>query len=216
MSSISRYHRDSAYFSRLLNLNRNVAAKTTRERALLSLLGEVPRGVDILDAGCGLGGFSEVLRASNRVTGVDINEQCLRHVAARLGYATQCFDLEEPWPFPPASFDLVLFGDVLEHLFATAEVLQQAKRTLRTGGRIVVAVPNVGYWRRRIRLLIHGELTGDLDEHIRFFSPRSLTRVCEMAGLQILRYRPYAWSSSPNRALPIGLAWGFVALVVPR
>ena len=146
------------------------------------------------------------------MAGVDLNDRCLSEVA-KLGYETSQFDLEEPWPLAAASFDLILFGDVLEHLFATDEVLKHASRVLRPGGRIAVAVPNVGYWRRRARLFFKGELKKDLDDHIRFFSPRTLARIAREVNLEVVSSRPYAWNRPSAGILPLALAWGFVSLL---
>lgn len=212
MSSLRRHYERDDYFARLVKLNGDPNARKARDRALISVLQGIPSGLDVLDAGCGLGGFSEPLRATNRMTGVDVNEHCLAEIALA-GYDTRHFDLEEEWPVAPASFDLILFGDVLEHLFATIDVLSQAKRALRENGAIAVAVPNIGYWRRRLRLFLTGDLTIEMQDHIRFFSPRTLARVAERAGLEVVGNRPYAWNRESARGLPVTLAWGFITLL---
>ena len=216
MSPLARHYEGSDYFAHLTRLDSSSATGASRNRALDSVLGAEPTGLDILDAGCGLGGFSQRLRDANRITGADINKSCLAEVAERWKYATLHFDLEDKWPIAPASFDLILFGDVLEHLFSTVDVLAEARRILRPDGRIAVAVPNVGYWRRRIRLLVKGEISKDHDEHIRFFSPDSLARAAQVAGLEAAKYCPYAWNSISIPRLPVAFAWGFVALLQPR
>jgi SAM-dependent methyltransferase len=215
MSALTRHYEGTDYVARLAEWDRDNQAGAGRDLALRKVLAAEPNGLDILDAGCGLGGFSQRMRAANRITAVDINPQFLAAVEERFGYATRRFDLDQPWPLAPASFDLVLFGDVLEHLFATAEVLAQARRVLRPGGRIAVAVPNVGHWRRRLRLLFSGELAKDFSDHIRFFSPASLARVARLAGLQASALCPYAWNQATLPRLPVALAWGFVALLEP-
>jgi 2-polyprenyl-3-methyl-5-hydroxy-6-metoxy-1,4-benzoquinol methylase len=212
MSARQKYYEDDDYSARLRRLNDNPRVSKGRDNALVSLLNGVPTGLDILDAGCGLGGFSQSLRSANRMTGVDLNPSCLREVE-KFGYVTQQMDLEEPWPLAPESFDLILFGDVLEHLFATQDVLTSARRALRQNGHIAVAVPNVGYWRRRLRLLIKGELKRELDDHIRFFSPRTLARIAGNVELEVLRSRPYTWNRESAGILPLTLSWGFVSLL---
>jgi SAM-dependent methyltransferase len=212
VSAISRYYRGDAYFARLLELSAN-GAGAARDRALLGVLdGRRPSGKRVLDAGCGLGGFSALLRKGNELVGADINEACLRYVT-ELGYRTAHFDLEDPWPLESNSFDLVLLGDVLEHLFATDHVLKEARRVIHPGGRLVVAVPNAGYWRRRLGLLLQGDLGDDFSDHIRYFSPRSLARHCEGVGLRIEALRPYSWKHRLDGALPVSIAWGFAARI---
>lgn len=216
MSSLTRYYEGDLNFNRLVGWDEDQTAGASRQLALQAVLEQPVVGLDILDAGCGLGGFSKQLRGGNRVTGVDINERCLEFVSKQHGYATQCFDLEDKWPISAGAFDLVLLGDVLEHLFNTAEVLAEACRVLRPGARVVIAVPNVGYWRRRFRLLFTGELSRGHTEHIRFFSPRSLARQARTAGLEVQAVRSYSWNTVSRPRLSPGLAWGFAALLRPH
>ncbi len=107
-------------------------------------------GVRVLDAGCGRG---EVLlacaRAGAEVAGIDyaqaaveISQDTLQGVAGadiRQGDITKL-------PWPDASFDRVLSGDVIEHLdHADGErMLAEAYRVLRPGGFLVVhTAPNL-------------------------------------------------------------------------
>jgi SAM-dependent methyltransferase len=105
-------------------------------------------GMRVLDVGCGRG---EVLlacaRAGAQVAGVDYSEaavelsrETLRDVTAdvRQGDVTRL-------PWPDASFDAVLSGDVIEHLVPddAAGMLREAHRVLRPGGRLVLhTAPN--------------------------------------------------------------------------
>jgi 2-polyprenyl-3-methyl-5-hydroxy-6-metoxy-1,4-benzoquinol methylase len=216
MSSLTNYYESGAYFEQLKILSLEHDAGISRDLALNFVLGAKPSGLDILDVGCGLGGFSRPLHGVNRITCADINSQCLEFVSKHWGCPTLQFDLECQWPIGPAAFDLVLMGDVLEHLFASRHVLAQARAVLRPNGRIAVAVPNVGYWRRRSRLLFTGELSKNAGEHIRFFSPDLLARVAGLAGLEATDYRAYAWNRKSRPWLPLRFSWGFVALLRPN
>jgi len=52
-------------------------------------------------------------------------------------------DCRDPLPFPPASFDSVVFGDILEHMSDEDAVrsLKNGKAVLKDGGKIVITVP---------------------------------------------------------------------------
>lgn len=69
-----------------------------------------------------------------------------------------------------------------------------------------------GYWRRRVRLFLTGELSKDLGDHIRFFSPGSLARVAGLADLEAIAACPYAWNKSAVPRLALALAWGLRGL----
>lgn len=76
------------------------------------------------------------------------------------------------------SFDYVIMGDVLEHLFDTDNALKKVHKWLKPGGRLVVSVPNIAH----ISILAQ-QLQGDweyvdagiLDRtHVRFFTEQTI------------------------------------------
>jgi SAM-dependent methyltransferase len=82
--------------------------------------------------------------------------------------------------------------EVLEHLFAPHDAVAEMYRVLRPGGLLLVTVPNISYWRRRLDLALLGRWNpfGDnlsveqpwRDPHIRFFTVRSLRQMLLQAG----------------------------------
>jgi len=101
------------------------------------------RKADILDAGCGSGGFLRRLRAARpqwNLTGVDLSP-----VACALA-RQRCDARIEPGsvtalPFADASFDAITSADVLYQLENPAAALAEFFRCLRPGGVVVVNVP---------------------------------------------------------------------------
>jgi SAM-dependent methyltransferase len=96
-------------------------------------------------------------------------------------------------PLEPASFDVVLCGDVLEHLRDPWDALAFLATLLRPGGTAVVSVPNVAHWTGR-RALLRGRFPyaahGLFDRtHLRFFTRASARELVEGAGLRVLRER---------------------------
>lgn len=143
---------------------------------LLALLG--PEGGDILDVGCGSGGAAGVIKEQNpsrSIYGVTVST--LEATLARPVMA-ECWvaDLEGSWPreLEQRTFDSVICSHVLEHLKSPARVVTRLAALLRGGGRLLIAVPNVAYWRNRLHMLAgHFEYQdgGVLDEtHLRFFT----------------------------------------------
>lgn len=96
-------------------------------------------------------------------------------------------------PFDDGSFDVVVCIEVLEHLFAPLDAVREMARVLRPGGLLIVTVPNVAYWRRRVDMVLLGRWNpvGDdrpvsepwRDPHIRFFNPGSMRRMIAVPGL---------------------------------
>jgi ubiquinone/menaquinone biosynthesis C-methylase UbiE len=102
-----------------------------------------PRGLDVLDLGCGTGRHALWLAAAGaRVTAVDFSEGMLAEARAKPGAEVVRFiahDLHEPLPFAAASFDLVVSGLVLEHVQDLPAFFSEVRRVLRGEGRAVVS-----------------------------------------------------------------------------
>ncbi len=88
-----------------------------------------------------------------------------------------------------SDFDVLVFGDVLEHLIDPWKVLKRLSKWVKPGGQILASIPNVGHFSIILGLL-HGEWryadSGLLDRtHLRFFTLRSIRELFEGAGLQV-------------------------------
>jgi 2-polyprenyl-3-methyl-5-hydroxy-6-metoxy-1,4-benzoquinol methylase len=88
------------------------------------------------------------------------------------------------------TFDVIVFGDVLEHLSDPQQVLQDIKPYLNENGILVLSLPNIALWRIRIALLF-GKFEysdrGVLDRtHLRFFTLQSAQALVRQAGYTLL------------------------------
>ena len=112
-----------------------------RRRALL--LSEARPGERVLDLGCGAGRFVAALRdAGADPVGVEVAEAALtRARAVAPGADLRLLEPDGSIPLDHGSVDLVWCSEVLEHVADGAHLLQEARRVLRPGGRILVTVP---------------------------------------------------------------------------
>jgi 2-polyprenyl-3-methyl-5-hydroxy-6-metoxy-1,4-benzoquinol methylase len=101
-------------------------------------------------------------------------------------------DLNDPHVFAqlPEQFDVILAGDVLEHLLAPQQVLDRASHLLVPGGRVVVSLPHVAHVDLRLSLL-QGRFDynwfGLLDEtHVRFFTLKTIREMVHRSGFVII------------------------------
>src|SRR5262245_55869415 len=103
-----------------------------------------------LDVGCGTGERTGELVKSAGVeyVGVDISDNAVRE-AQRRGVDARKIDDAASLPFDDNSFDAVICIEVLEHLFEPQRAVDEMRRVLSSGGKVIITVPNVAYWRRR-------------------------------------------------------------------
>ncbi|MDP8980171.1 MAG: class I SAM-dependent methyltransferase [Acidobacteriota bacterium] len=174
------------------------------------LLEGLPRGITVLDAGCGSGVHgAEIKRLhGHRVTGVDLSAASIVKARTRIDEA-HVGDVTRPEAYPfygQAQFDVIVFSDILEHICDPRDVVGRHLPLLRAGGRFLISIPNIAIWNVRFGLLF-GRFdyheTGTMDKtHLRFFTQRTFREFAQAAGLRIVKQRP-----SP------GVARAFVPLV---
>jgi SAM-dependent methyltransferase len=107
-------------------------------QAALTALLDGPSDMRVLDAGCG-SRMHLRLSPHAHIVGIDISAKQLAHNDAldeRILGDIQTYSL------PPASFDLVLCWDTLEHLRRPQLALENLKQALRPGGLMVLGGPN--------------------------------------------------------------------------
>lgn len=149
----------------------------------------------ILECGCSTGFLSRQLAAGARVVGIEIDTEAAekaRQFCARV----LSLDLNRPdWSNAVSErFDLVTYGDVLEHLLEPQAVLRETRNVLAPGGRVLISLPNIAYWTMRVKLLMgrfEYESMGLLDyTHLRFFTFHTACKMIEQAGYRIVRFHP--------------------------
>jgi len=126
-------------------------------------------GRRVLDLGCRYGALTRWYLDGNDVVGMDVDREALAE-AAKLGIETHWGDVEESFPFPEASFDVVVAGELLEHVRQPGDVVAEARRVLRPGGRLVASVPNAFRFKNRVRFALGRRPETD-PTHLHIFRP---------------------------------------------
>ncbi|MEK9171261.1 MAG: methyltransferase domain-containing protein, partial [Patescibacteria group bacterium] len=106
-------------------------------------------GDSVLDVGCGNGQNSLLATGKAKmVVGFDIDKVQLKIAgveAANRGLKNVRFDYvsaEDKFPYQSDSFDKIIFLGVLEHLSKRESILKEIKRVMKTGGELLLGVPN--------------------------------------------------------------------------
>jgi SAM-dependent methyltransferase len=113
------------------------------------LAADLASGLDVLDAGCGVGyGAEMIARAgASRVVGIDLAPEAIAAASERVGEMAdfQVGDVQD-LPFDEGSFDLVVCFEVLEHLEDPEPAITALKDVLREGGLLIASSPNRGVY----------------------------------------------------------------------
>jgi SAM-dependent methyltransferase len=96
----------------------------------------------VLDIGCGTGWIAEHFAD---YTGVDGSPDAVA-VARAKDRNVSLHDVDQPLPFPDASFDGVVLKDLLEHVADPVAVVRETRRVLRPGGRVFASSPDAQRW----------------------------------------------------------------------
>ena len=156
-----------------------------RRRALL--LGEARPGERVLDLGCGAGRFVAALReAGADPVGVEVAGAALERArAVAPGADLRLLADDGSIPLEHGSVDLVWCSEVLEHVADGSHLLQEARRVLRPGGRILVTVPFHGRVQAALIALLRFDAHFDPQgQHLRFFTRASLAASLLAAGFE--------------------------------
>jgi len=148
---------------------------------------KVAKGKKILDVGCGDGHFLHCCeKLGFETVGVEpsklLSEYASKKINGRVinGYYTQNL-------FPERSFDVITFIQVIEHLQNPVEILKIAYYNLKPGGVLIIEVPSrlsphfLAYRATRIKWFVKPP-DGIIDCHVSYFSPKTMRRLCELAG----------------------------------
>jgi SAM-dependent methyltransferase len=157
------------------------------------VLESVPSSVrNVLDIGCGAGDLGEALKMKIhcKVTGLTFSEDEADLASSRLD-RVEVVDLNCLSISNLEQYDCIICSHVLEHLYDPESLLRVLlEHCLTPDGFLVVALPNVLYWKQRLQFLL-GRFRytsgGIMDStHYRFYDWNTSSQLVCNAGYQIL------------------------------
>jgi len=124
-------------------------AEASYHARILDSLDPDPSAV-VLDVGCDDGAWTEKLRRRigvppNQVFGLELVDERAA-LARRRGLHVRTGDLEEEWPFPDESFDVVHANQVIEHVKRLDHFVSEVRRVLAPAGVALVCTENLASW----------------------------------------------------------------------
>lgn len=157
-----------------------------------AVLDRVPLGAQtLLDVGCGAGTLGAAVKSRHDCTVVGLTNSEAEVQRARQALdRVEMADLNQFEPAALGQFDCIVCSHVLEHLMQPLQVLVRLRACLRPQGTLLVALPNVLFWKQRLQFL-RGRFRyaegGLMDStHYRFFDLASAEAMIAQAGFEIL------------------------------
>lgn len=145
----------------------------------------------VLDIGCSSGYLGSKLKLKNcHIIGIDKNRLALK--GAKKHYQRVFFlDLEKD--MIRGKFDVIILGDIIEHLSKPDEFLKKLKRNLNKNGYILISVPNIVNIVARIKIILgkfEYQEKGIFDrDHLRFFTLKSFKQLVRDSGYSLVCFK---------------------------
>lgn len=138
---------------------------------------------NVLDVGCGDGAGISTVNKNANYTGLDISPTQIAYMKKNLNTwkrkRTGSISLIEhdavPLPFKPATFDLILACDVIEHVLLPEKLLHEIKRVLKPHGYLFVSIPNEPIW-EILRTLMF-QLPARSPDHLSYIQESDITDI---------------------------------------
>lgn len=158
---------------------------------LIKLVGNSKK---VFEVGCSNGYVSKVLKEQFHcsVTGLEIDPNAAKE-AQKYCFRIIVGDVEEidfSKELGDEKFDVITFGDVLEHLENPQKALEGIRGFLRDNGYVLASIPNIAHISVGLELLegkFNYRSTGLLDDtHIRFFTKENIQKLFRESGFEIV------------------------------
>ena len=93
---------------------------------------------DVLDFGCGWGGFLKIAKNCKSLNGIELRKDCLNYIKKNLKKINVSNNIKNF----EKKFDIITMFHVLEHLPKQVETLKLLKNKLKKGGKIIIEIPH--------------------------------------------------------------------------
>ncbi len=167
-----------------------LARALMRRNKLKTLCARYLRGGRVLDLGCSRGWNAESLPDDVLPLGIEISPALAAEAENRFGprggRVIRAPVLEGLGQLPDGSCRGAIAKSYLEHEIRPREVLAELGRVLEADAPVILKVPNYASW---LRLARRARWSGyRFPDHVNYFTPASLTRMLEEAGLEVERF----------------------------
>ena len=148
---------------------------------------KILRNKDILDFGCGWGGFLKNIKNFKSLNGIELRKECINYVKNNL----KIVNLSNNINSLNSKFDIITMFHVLEHIPYQVNTLKSLKLKLRNKGKIIIEVPHAEDF-----LILQNELKEFKNftfwsEHLILHTYKSLKTILLKAGFRKINIQYY-------------------------
>lgn len=220
--------------------------KLTKELVSL-LLGRT--SLNVMDVGSGSGDFIDSMARNypeHNYYGNDIAKNIVeQNKKQKISVKWDVADFNNRVNYESCHFDIIIAGEIIEHLYDTDSFMLEMKRLLKPGGYLLLTTPNLASWLDRLTLLLGMQpfstevsnvsrkfgrekfykllrLDGDSASagHLRCFTRGALRSMFEFYDFDIVKEIPcsvheFAFNHLITKAMP-GLAQNLFFIVKPK
>ena len=111
----------------------------------------------VLDVGCGNGDLMKFLQENKTkdIRGLEISKERVQNCLSKGLTVIEGNAESDLKQFPKSSFDYVILSQTLQAFLNPELVINEL---LKVGKKVIVTIPNFGYWRVRLQLLFKGTM----------------------------------------------------------
>lgn len=185
-----------------------------RLNVALNFLERVGGNKLVLDCACGDGIQAEKFSKTHRVIGIDLSSVRVKRARAK-GLSVMVADVYN-LPFKNDTFDVLVFGEILEHLTEPEKALKEINRTLKSKGYLIMDTPSRSniidmafhplmriWFIKNMLLKIHIDRLREKNlydkivnwglyidlTHVRFYDMRTIEKLVNSSGFDIIDVR---------------------------
>lgn len=151
---------------------------------------------------------AKIAAAAKKTDFIDISEKAIQLFSSQLATSNYFHvDITSPFECWPDSlremrYEVIVLGEVLEHIDNPGLALANLKRLLKPSGKLIITVPNAFFISGFIKTLLGNESIHQ--EHVCYYSPATIIRLVENAGLKAnqvawARWSRFEWSWLTHR-----------------
>ncbi len=209
-SSIDYYNK-----SHLMSSSRKGYYQEKINYFISQLQGMKKKKMRILDIACNDGELTEKFSSFGEIIGIDINKNAIAACKKR-GLKCVCADLSEITKSHEKYFDVVIAGDIIEHIFDTDEFLHNIHKVLKKEGKLLLTTPNLASFGRRLLLGMgknpYIEYSSKLPSeefnvgHIRYYTTRNLHDQLRISGFENISIQGDKINIVPGVSIPYQMA----------